>query len=308
MKLKIDCPAGKSQPDPFIFHDGDRYYLYVTARDGAEAYSAADPFGTWTWEGIVCLVPGCRDYWAPCIYKKNGWYYLYFSCSSPDFFENLHVARSRSPLGPFTDPKRLYTEFSIDAHVVETDAGLYLWYAKDNLEGERIGTRIFLDRLPDPMTAAGAPREMLVPTLEEEIFQRDRNGDGRDWYTLEGPFWFRRGGWQYLTYSGACFLNDTYHIGYAAARSEDPELSAVTFEKHTDAGAFSPLMIRSGFEEGVGHHSILEYRGGLFVVYHARDYLPAGTADDGRDRRTARICRLEAKDGVLTARPASDRV
>ena len=308
MKLKIDCPAGKTQPDPFIFHHGNRYYLYVTARDGPEAYSATDPFGTWTWEGVVGSVPGCREYWAPCIFEKDGWFYLYFSCSAPDFFQNLHVARSRSPLGPFTDAKRLYTQFSIDAHVVETEAGLYLWYARDNLEGDRIGTRIFLDRLLDPMTVADESREMLVPTLEEEIFQRNRNGDGRDWYTLEGPFWFQRDGWQYLTYSGACFLNDTYHIGYAAAHTRQPDLLAVSPVKHTNAGAFSPLMIRNDFEEGVGHHSVLEYRGSLYMVYHARDYLPTGEPGDERDRRTARICRLEAKDGVLTAFPAPDRV
>ena len=37
MKLKID--QSRSQADPFIFQDGDRYYLYVTGADGVEAYS-----------------------------------------------------------------------------------------------------------------------------------------------------------------------------------------------------------------------------------------------------------------------------
>ena len=307
MKLDVRCPEGKSQPDPYVFADGGRYYLYVTALDGPEAYSADDPFGRWEFEGTVCSVPGCRDFWAPCVLRRDGWYYLYFSCSSAAFFEHLHVARSRSPLGPFTEPKRLFPEFSIDPHVVETEAGLYLWFAKDNLETDRIGTRIFLQKLADPYTPEGGAREMLIPSLEEEIFQRNRNGDGRDWYTLEGPFWFSRDGWQYLTYSGACFLNDTYHIGYAAAKSSDPELLSVTPMKHTRNGSFDPLMRGGGFEEGVGHHSVLEYDGELYVVYHARDPLPPGSDGGGRDRRTARICRLTAKDGVLTAKPKPDR-
>ena len=41
MKLKFDV-VGRSQPDPFIFADGGRFYLYVTAGAGVEAYSAED--------------------------------------------------------------------------------------------------------------------------------------------------------------------------------------------------------------------------------------------------------------------------
>lgn len=40
MKLKFDV-SGKHQPDPFIFKDEGKLYIYVTARDGvitAERY------------------------------------------------------------------------------------------------------------------------------------------------------------------------------------------------------------------------------------------------------------------------------
>ena len=39
MKLKFDV-VGKHQPDPYIFEDNGKLYLYVTAHDGVEAYSA----------------------------------------------------------------------------------------------------------------------------------------------------------------------------------------------------------------------------------------------------------------------------
>jgi hypothetical protein len=45
MKLLFDV-VGKTQPDPFIFEDSGKYYLYVTAEKGVELYTADDPFAT----------------------------------------------------------------------------------------------------------------------------------------------------------------------------------------------------------------------------------------------------------------------
>ena len=67
MKLKIN-PQNKSQPDPFIFADGDKFYLYVTAGDGVEAYESNDIFGEWKYIGIVTEInPERKNYWAPSV-------------------------------------------------------------------------------------------------------------------------------------------------------------------------------------------------------------------------------------------------
>lgn len=295
MKLKFNV-SGKTQPDPYIFFDEGRYYLYVTAGRGVEAYSAEALDGVWHFEGIVCTVEGKKNYWAPCIAKLNGRYYLYFSCEGEGVWQRLYVASADHPLGPFQNEKMLFDRFTIDAHVVETPAGIFLYYAEDNTETDRIGTRIFVDRLIDPETPAGLRVEVLTPSFKEEMFKANRYGDGRDWYTLEGPFWFEKDGWQYLMYSGACYENQSYHIGYATAHSTEPDLTRVTFEKHTDNGAFAPLMIRNDAEEGTGHHSVIEIDGQLFAVYHGRDTHPA---EKQGESRTARFCRLYAEEGIL---------
>ena len=305
MKLNFGKTV-KSQPDPFIFEDNGRFYLYVTAYAGVEAYSADSPFGEWQFEGIVCTIGTHRHYWAPSIIRIGETYYLYVSCQDEGMFQYLHVARSDSPLGPFTDAKCLFDRFSIDSHVVQTEAGLFLWYAEDNTDTDRIGTRVFVDRLLDPMTLAYQPREVIVPTMDEEIFMRDRYGDGRDWHTIEGAFWFHEDGWQYVMYSGACFQNDTYHIGYAAARTDEPDLTKVDFVKHTDNGSFAPVMMGNEYEEGVGHHSVLKYEGQYYAVYHARDFSPDPALQG--DKRTARICKLHVKDGIITAERYPDKV
>ena len=305
MKLNFGS-LRRSQPDPFIFEDDGKYYLYVTAGKGTEAYSADDPFGEWTFEGVVCSIGTHHNYWAPSVIKIGDWYYIYVSCEDEGMFQYLHVARAKSPLGPFEDAKCLFDKFSIDSHVVQTEAGLFLWYAEDNTDTDRIGTRVFVDRLIDPYTPAYQPREVIVPTCDEEIFMRNRHGDGRDWHTIEGAFWFEEDGWQYVMYSGACYQNDTYHIGYAAAKSAEADLTKVDFVKHTADGTFDPVMIKNDYEEGVVHHSVLKYKGDYYAIYHGRD-VDTNDGLDG-DRRTARICKLHVKDGIITAERYADRV
>lgn len=299
MKLHFDIP-NKSQPDPYIFEDGGKFYLYVTAGSGVECYCADDLFATWQFRGVVCTVEGWHNYWAPCIVKYEEKYYLYFSCEQEGNFQHLHCAVSDSPLGPFGNARRLFDRFTIDAHVVQTEKGLFLFYAEDNRKPERLGTRVYVDRLLDPFTPANIRKEIIVPTFDEEIFQRNREGDGRDWHTIEGPFWFREGQWQYVMYSGGCYMNDSYHIGYAAAQSCDGDLTAVDFIKHTDHGSFSPVLIKNDREEGTGHHSVIRYKGDYYAVYHGRD---AGALTGGAyaEKRTARICKLTVKDGLITA-------
>lgn len=299
MKLKFNV-RGKNQPDPFIFEDNGRFYLYVTAGGGVEAYSADGLFDEWQYEGVVCSVEGWKNYWAPCIIKHAGKYYLYFSCEKEGCFEWLHVAAGDGPLGPFEEKTCLFDRFTIDAHVVETSDGLFLFYAEDNRDGERIGTRVFVDRLLDPFTLAGIRKEIILPTFEEEIFKRNRFGDGKDWYCIEGPFWFREGEWQYVMYSAGCFENDSYHIGYAAAKSNEQDLTAVEFEKFSEDGRFAPVLIKNEIEEGTGHHSLIKYEGQYYIIYHGRDIKPA-TESGYVEARTARICRLRVEDGRLIA-------
>ena len=296
MKLLFDV-VGKTQPDPFIFEDSGKYYLYVTAEKGVELYTADDPFATWHYEGVVTRIDGeGHDFWAPSVIAYEGKYYLYVSFTRGEVFEHLHVFTAASPLGPFEDARELYPCFSIDSHVVRTDAGLFLWYAKNNRVGERIGTQIYVDRLLDPYTPENRPIAKIVPTFDEEIFAPSYSEDNR-WHTIEGPFWFAEGEWQYVMYSGGCYQDDTYHVGYARAKSREADLTQVTYEKFTDDGRVSPVLIKNGEEEGTGHHSVLKMGDAYYAIYHARDY----GSDLGAEARTARICRLHVLDGVITA-------
>lgn len=301
MKLNFNV-SGLTQPDPFIFRDDDgTFYIYSTAVNGIHAYSSKSLEGEWKYEGIILFYEKSKEYWAPSVIKLDGKYYIYFSYHVPGISEYMHVAVSDNPLGPFSEPTRLYNKFSIDSHVVKTDAGLFIWYAADNEDCDRIGTRVFVDKLLDPFTPAHIEKEVLVPTFDEEVYDI-RNG--RPWHTVEGPFWFQEGEWQYLMYSAGAFTNDTYHIGYAVAKTNEPDLTKVDFVKHTDNGKFAPVMFKNEVEEGVGHHSVIKIDGQYYAVYHARDVKSDKDKTSGNDyveERTARFCKLNVGNGIITA-------
>ena len=195
MKLKFDVDH-KNHPDPFVLDDNGKYYLYPSTAfgdEGVRVYSADDPIrGEWKYEGISAKFEGAANYWAPSVVKYEGKYYMYVSFERGESHQFMHVAESESPLGPFKNEKMLYKEFSIDSHAVVTDAGLFLFYAKNkykpDYEGERIGTRIFVDRMIDPYTPARQPVEKVVPDFDEEIFtpQYPLYQDTTDRFTLLG--------------------------------------------------------------------------------------------------------------------------
>ncbi len=303
MKLKFDV-QGKAQADPYIFEDDKKLYMYVTGLDGIDAYSSDSLLGTWHHEGYIGSLDGATQYWAPSIIKLDGKYYIYVSCILGEEFEYMYVASSSSPLGPFTNWKKLYNCFSIDSHIVKTGSGLFLWVAMDNLRGDKVGTRVFIDRMLDPYTPEGKPCEKIVPDFSEEMFRANRYGDGKDYYTIEGPFWFKEGDWQYVMYSGGCFENDSYHVGYCAAKTDESDLTKVDFIKATENGKFLPVLIKNEYEEGTGHHSVIKHNGQYYAIYHARDYGDAGFENP----RTARICKLHVADGMITAERYEDHL
>ena len=308
MKLQFDI-TDKNQPDPFVIRDGDKYYMYVTATEGdggVEAYSADDPLGLWHYEGEVARFKGAKNYWAPSVIQYRGQYYMYVSCEKIGAFQHMHVAEADSPLGPFRNERMLYDRFTIDSHMVETKAGLFLFYAENRCECDgRIGTRVFVDRFIDPYTPENRPVEKIIPTRDEELFTPDCT-ETRRWHTVEGPFWLSDGGYQYLMYSGGCYMDDTYHVGYAVAKSDEPDPRLIEFEKVGGVGAFSPVITKSALEEGCGHNSVLRVGDSYYAYYHGRDY--GDISSEYRERRTARVCRLDIRDGIITAEIYKDRV
>jgi GH43 family beta-xylosidase len=219
----------------------------------------------------------------------------------------MHVSVADHPLGPFRMVKRILEPFSIDSHIVQNEAGLFLFYSSNRFEGARIGTCIYVDKMLDPFTPAGNPVPVVEPTLDEDIFIRDQYRPGEHWHTIEGAFYFREGDWQYVMYSGNCFEKPTYYIGFARAKTDETDLTKIRFERYPDDNTWCPVLKANEFEEGTGHHSMIKENGQWYAVYHARDYENADGADVF-DARNARICKLNVDDGIITAERYADHI
>ena len=312
--LNVDKENYIGQADPFILKSQGRYYIYTTGHHGIYAYSSDSLFDGWKFEGMV-LTDGVHDsWWAPSVIELDGKYYMYNSFEIEGYTPDkgghrgaMHVSVADNPLGPFKVVKQLLEPFSIDSHVVQNEAGLWIFYSTNTFEGDRIGTYIVVDKMLDPFTVEGKPVPVVVPTLDEDIYQRDRYKKGQHWHTIEGAFYFKEGDWQYVMYSGNCFEQPTYYIGYARAKTDETDLRKIKFEKYPDENTYHPVMRANDFEEGTGHHSMIKENGQWYAIYHARDY-EDGLGASAFDARNARICKLNVNDGIITAEQYPDRV
>lgn len=296
-------PAPLAQADPYLIKAGDgRYYLYATA---GQVYSSDHLLEGWRYEGIRLHMPGQAECWAPSVLELDGTYYMYYSSlpqgSTDPHDQQLRLAVASHPAGPFTYVKDLLPPFSIDPHVVQTPSGLYIFYCNNAYEGERAGTRILCDRMTAPDQLEGHPQCVVEPTLDEEIFMRDRFRPGQHWHTIEGAFYFFHQGYHYLMYSGACYQNPTYFIGYCTAHApQEADLRTLPWQKFPDAHTYLPLMKKNAFMEGMGHNSVLFDGGKCYIVYHGRDL---SDAQNPVDTRCARIDEMHVDQGRLSVTP-----
>ena len=300
-----DSKVRQYQADPYIFYDGGIYYLYCTGADGVHCYTSSK-LSDFKPIGVVCSSKGTKEYWAPCVARMDGKYYMYYSCMQSEsddvHTQCLKVAVADSPKGPFIYQNDLAEPFSIDADIAFTDNGGYLFYSINNYNAKRVGTRIVLDRMTTPISLAGAPCEKVAPTLDEEIFCRDRFHIGEHWHTIEGANFFYEDGWYYLLFSGNCYENNNYYVGYSRAKADTDKLEEIEFLKYPDDDTYCPLICSDGVELGTGHNSTIKVDGQWYIVYHGRD-----KSDDlANECRTARIAKLIVDNGVLRVEKIAD--
>ncbi len=301
-----DDPAPLGQADPYMIKAGDgRYYVYATGPNGPQLFSSDSLLEGWKYEGGCLDMTGQKNCWAPCVIELDGKYYMYYSSMDAEDEDEhgqiMRAAVSDSPAGEFKMVKKILPPFSIDPHMVRTPSGLYFFYSVNVYEGERVGTVIMCDRMKDPLTLEGNPVCVVRPTLDEEIFQKDRFKPGEHWHTIEGAFYFCVGETHYLMYSGACYQNPTYFIGYSVAHgAPDADLRTLNWKKYPDENTYAPLLAKTEFIEGMGHNSVIFDEGRCYIVYHGRDI---GDVDLPVDARSARIDEMKIDGDVLSVIP-----
>lgn len=208
--------------DPTIFEHENTYYLYGTLNDpaiegnGFVVYQSQD---LQNWEGPLGAregfalakgeAYGTQGFWAPQVIHLNGTFYLFYTAN-----EQIAVATSSSPLGPFTHPEKKALEGAvkqIDPFVfIDTDGTKYLYHVR-----LQKGNRIFVARMKDDLS--GIYPETLTECISAQ--QPWENTPDVSWPVAEGPTVFKRGDLYYMLYSANDFRNPDYAVGLATATS-----------------------------------------------------------------------------------------
>lgn len=272
-------------PDPFVLRFNGCYYAYATSPErvtsvGQPVFPMLSSRDLVNWEehgrALAALdLPGIDAYWAPEVAYADGKFYMYYAAGNDaDPNHHLRVAIAEHPLGPWQDSGRNLTPgeiFAIDAHPFRDpqDGRWYLYYARDSLNPPFAGTGLAVDELATMEELAGAPREVLRPFSDWQVFELKRAiKQNLDWYTVEGPFVMRMADRYVCFYSGGRWENPNYGVSYAVA--DHPQ-----GPWQEEVGADGPPLLRTvpGKVIGPGHNSaivgpdLLTY----YMVYHGWD-------------------------------------
>ncbi len=292
--------------DPFVLRHNGAYYAYGTGdRSSPDGRVFEVLFSTdlvhWRSLGAALEPLGAdfEDYWAPEVAQFEGRFYLYYSAGIGDQHHRLRVAVSERPEGPFFDSGAVLTPnepFSIDASpFCDDDGQWYLYYARDFLDGERLGTAISVAKLETMTRLSDESLTVLRASHDWQLYARSREmyGHTLDWHTLEGPFVVKRAGRYYCFYSGGAWTEPNYGVSYAVA---DHPLGP-WLEPESDG----PTVLQTvpGQVIGPGHNSVI-------VGPNDQDYIVYHAWDSARTARRMCIDRLEwTPQGPRTDGPSS---
>jgi beta-xylosidase len=268
------APQGQALvADPHVIKIGPTWYLYGTWGYNDLSVWLSEDLDSWSNGGVAWHpTPGSWNdqgkIWAPHVEPAGDSYYLYYSANM-----RIGVARSSSPLGPFTevydhalvgdgyggvgdgesdggplgfDPE----ESAIDAFVLAgVDGSLTMYFAAYKPQSCIFG----LPMVNHATVSNQPPRELICPDLT-----------GWEGFVNEGPWVVERDGRYLLMYSGNGANTINYAVGYATA--DDPLGPFVKspgnpiLRTNPDAGFWGP-----------GHHSLA--RGAfddVLIFYHTK--------------------------------------
>ncbi|MGD6731612.1 MAG: glycoside hydrolase family 43 protein [Pleomorphochaeta sp.] len=292
-----------TKPDPFILQANGIYYCYSTHTDGIMV-SISDDLIHFEDKGFAYTNEKEKDFWAPSTIYLNGTFYMYFSSVSKSdedtLEEKLKVVSSINPLGPFKFEKQLFDYFSIDAQPYFYRGDLYLFYSTNILgcDTEMPGTSILVDKMKNPFEVESKPKIVVKPSIDEEIFQKNRFNDSRDWYTIEGASIIERNNKLYILYSANSYLNENYFINYSVGDLKE-DLRDIEFKKYKDDYTYHALMKKNDEVGGTGHNSVCKGPDLIedYIVYHGRNN--DIVFDMTKEQRTMRVDKLSFSGDTL---------
>ena len=261
-KTRVDDTTSIYLADPTIFHYQKNYYLYGTgggARNGFLVYVSKD-LKKWKLSdknnGYALKMGdafGSTGFWAPQVFFHANKFYMAYVAN-----ENIAIAESDSPLGPFTQTKKESLAApvkQIDPFVfIDDDGKKYLYHVRLTN-----GNRIFVAQMTDDFSS------IKPETLQEciSVTESWENTAHATWPVAEGPTVLKHKSLYYLFYTANDFRNPNYAVGYATSSSP-----LGPWTKYPRNPILNKEMIGVN---GTGHGDFFKNGKQLFYVFHTHN-------------------------------------
>ena len=263
-----------------------KYYVYPTSDGFAgwggyyfKAFSSPD-LVNWTDEGVILDLKEDVSWsdgnaWAPCIIKKNGKYYYYYSANTDKFERNVGkavgVAVCDTPSGKFVEP--LGHPLVYNTMVIEDEEGNK---KEMRYPGQVIDPAVFTDPETGKSYLYWGNGSMWVCELNEDMISL--KGEPRCITPpnfREAAHVFYRKGIYYFTWSEDDTRSKNYHVrwGYSDNPMGPIIGNEIMIEKDESHGIY-----------GTGHHTIINVPGTdkWYILYHRFNF-PARFEGDFSD-------------------------
>ena len=217
--------------DPFVYLEGDTYYLYGTTdkdcwkgqAEGFLCYRSADLLqfqepvqifsaGNGFW--------GTHNFWAPEMHPYRGAYYLFASFKTPGRARATAILKADNPLGPYIpwgeEQVTPYEWECLDGTLfVENQREPYVVFCHEWVQ-EGGGT-ICARRLQEDLSAPEGDPVTLFDAREAPWTHRIRHSSGVEGHVTDGPFLYR--GMDRLWMLWSSFTGDGYALGLSYSQT-----------------------------------------------------------------------------------------
>lgn len=251
--------------DPAMLYYRGTYYLYGTvegnANEGFKVYTSSD-MKTWKVSSKVNNgfalrkgdVYGTANFWAPQVFSYKNKFYMAYVAN-----ENIAIAESESPLGPFMQKIKQPLEGAvkqIDPFIfIDNNGKKYLYHVRLSN-----GNKLFVAEMSDDFSGIKAQtlKECITATKPWE------NTANTSWPVTEGPSVIKHNNLYYLFYTANDFRNPDYAVGYAV--SNHPEGPWKKYEGN-------PIISKNNIgKNGTGHGDFIKNKEGeLWYVFHTHN-------------------------------------
>ena len=284
--LRFNDPILPVGADPWLVHDGGRWYFICTRGNRLEILCADSPahlsFGeartVWT---PPATGPGSVQLWAPELHRIDGRWLIYYAASdgTGDDGRRMHavICDGEPMTGAWSYLGMLNTERpGLDGTVMEVGGQRYFLYAGyGDFDGH--GSAIYISRMKDLCTLEGGEVCLTEPWLDWE-----RQGGMP---INEGPAILRRNGRIFLTYSASTTWSEDYCLGMLTADENADLMDSLSWTK-----SLEPVFSKNadGHVLAPGHNCFCRYGDVDLIVYHAIDG-ESGQGDLDPSKRSPRI-------------------